>query len=65
MNPTGLDILRALTQAWDEICNPTPPRQICYCGSITLIENHGLALPGKPNGFYCHRGHRLPGQDMP
>jgi hypothetical protein len=64
-HPTPEDILAAWNQALYDVHHPKPPEPVCECGSVTAIENHGLALPGQPNGFYCHRGHRLPGQDMP
>ena len=48
-----------------DIHHPQPPRPVCECGSVTVIENHGLAFPGQRNGIYCRNGHRLPGQDMP
>lgn len=63
--PTAEDILAALNQALRDIHDPPPySGPVCHCGSITWIDNHGLAFPGKRNGFYCHQGHRLPGQDM-
>lgn len=59
-------LLAAIQDALHDILHPKPLKPICECGSIAAIQNHlGLTFPGKRTGIYCHRGHRLPGQDMP
>lgn len=45
-------------QALYDLHHPKPPEPVCECGSLTAIEYARV-------GFLCHRGHRLPGQDLP
>jgi hypothetical protein len=65
--PTGAEVAGWIKDALTEIYASANrlPDPICECGACQVVQNHGLAFPGQPNGIYCVNGHRLPGQDMP
>jgi hypothetical protein len=58
--PDPQELVAAIHDAYEAIVNPPAyDGPACHCGSQQFIQHGG------GRGFECHRGHRLPGQDLP